>query len=95
LRIGSSPKRPARVPHTGPRLLDVRRVGGLLAFLIAVVLGLFGVILILYQGDAGAEQDIDIGFWDAGTIDADIIGVVFVIAAAGLTLISVRMLRGV
>jgi drug/metabolite transporter (DMT)-like permease len=71
----------------------VRLVGGLVAVLFAVVLGLFGVILILYRGDAGAEQDIDIGFWDAGTVDADIVGVVLVIAAAALTLISIRLFR--
>ena len=71
----------------------MRLVGGLVAVLFAVVLGLFGVILILYRGDAGAEQDIDIGFWDAGTVDADIVGVVLVIAAAALTLISIRLFR--
>ena len=70
----------------------MRLVGGLVAFLLAVVIGL-GVILILYRGDAGAEQDIDIGFWDAATIDADIIGVVFLIVSAALVLTSVRLLR--
>ena len=71
----------------------MRRVGGLVAFLLAVVFGVFGLILILYRGDAGAEQDIDISFWDTATIDADVVGIVFVIVATALTLVSVRLLR--
>jgi hypothetical protein len=84
---------PLRGVSTSPRLLNVRLVGGLVAFLLAVFIGLFGVILILYRGDAGAEQDIDIGFWGAARIDADIVGVVFLIVSAALVLTSVRLLR--
>jgi heme/copper-type cytochrome/quinol oxidase subunit 2 len=65
----------------------------MVAFLVAVVIGLFGVILILYRGDAGAEQDVEVGFWGAATIDADIIGVAFLIVSGALVLTSVRLLR--
>jgi drug/metabolite transporter (DMT)-like permease len=73
----------------------VRWAGGLVAVLLAVVFGLFGVILILYRGDAGSEQDIDISFWDAATIDSDIVGIVFLVVGAALTLMAVRLLRRV
>jgi hypothetical protein len=73
----------------------MRIVGGLLGLLAAVPLAVIGLLLILYRGDVrgGAEQDIDISFWDTVTVDADLVGSALIIVAAALVLASTRLLR--
>ena len=71
----------------------MRIVGGRLGLLVAVALGAVGVILVLDKGDAGAEQDIDIDFWDVATIDADILGVALILIAGVLVVVCSRAFR--
>jgi hypothetical protein len=67
--------------------------GGFIGLLVAAFLGLIGLFLILYTGDAGAEQDITVSFWDTPSIDADFIGVPLVVVALALVVVSLRALR--
>ncbi len=60
---------------------------------VAVPLAVIGLVLILYRGDAGSEQDIDISFSDTVTVDADFAGIVLIVFAAALVLGSIRLVR--
>jgi hypothetical protein len=72
---------------------SVKVVGGFLGLLLAAFVGLIGLFLILYTGDAGNEQDIYVSFWDMPRIDADFIGVPLVVIALALVVVSLRALR--
>jgi hypothetical protein len=71
----------------------VKVVGGFLGLLLAAFVGLIGLFLILYTGDAGNEQDIYVSFWDMPRIDADFIGVPLVVIALALVVVPLRALR--
>jgi hypothetical protein len=68
-------------------------VAGFAGLLAAALLGSFGLLLILYKGDAGAEQDITVTFWGTPPIDSDFIGVPLVVIAVALAVVSLRALR--
>jgi hypothetical protein len=77
----------------GRRLAGMRVAAGFIGLLVAAFLGLIGLFLILYRGDAGAEQDITVSFWDTPSIDADLIGVPLVVVALALVVVSLQALR--
>jgi hypothetical protein len=71
----------------------VRLVACALGLLLGVFLGLSGLFLILYRGEAGSEEDVSIRFGDTA-VDADIVGLVLVVSAIAVDLVAIRSMRG-
>jgi hypothetical protein len=71
----------------------MRIVGAALALLLGTPLLLFGIILILYQGDAGAEGDVTVDFGGGPKIDADLVGLMLLIVGTALVLFAIWAFR--
>ena len=71
----------------------MRIVGAALALVLGTPLLLFGIILILYQGDAGAEGEVAVDFGGGPMIDADIVGLALLIAGTALILFAIWAFR--
>jgi|SRR5215213_4154692 len=89
VRVRASASRNLR---KAPRLGRVRLIAGLFGLLLGILLGLSGLFLILYRGEAGSEEDVTIRFGDT-EVDADIVGLVLVVAAVAVSLVAIRALR--
>jgi hypothetical protein len=76
----------------GRRRLDALKVvTGFLGLVVGTLIGLYGLFLILYQGEEGSEGDtyMEVG---GAKIDADYIGVPMVLVAPVVLVISLRKL---
>lgn len=69
----------------------MRMIAGVLAVLAAAFLGLCGLFLILYRGEAGSEEDVQVGI--GGTdVDADLVGAGLLALAFALTVLAGRFI---
>jgi hypothetical protein len=70
----------------------VKALTGFVGLVVAALLGLYGVFLILYQGEEGSEGDAYMDF--GGTrVDADYIGGPLALVSLALLIFSLRALR--
>jgi hypothetical protein len=79
-------------PRTLHRLATLKVIAGFLGLVLATLIGLYGLFLVLYQGEKGSEGDtyVNVG---GKKIDADFVGVPLLLVAAAVGVVSLRALR--
>lgn len=70
----------------------MKRAVTLFLIVLATLVGLLGLFLVLYEGDAGNEADVYVTIFGA-EIDSDLVGAPMIALALAIIIISISALR--